>query len=350
MLKIISKNFTSVKQSCSKAKKCFLDRIRSFFVPIWKKFSKKFPRLSKILKNQTLWKTISLIFSAIIIFYAGKFSAEFVFKKQFTETEAVNFIQENPEIVSYSTFIMMLLMLLFFGVFGKAIWSVGAFYSFIIIVMFINSEKIASRNTPFLPEDLMMASEAGSLSDMVNWGNLTLALGNVALILFVCFILTRFTKKIPRYKPSRKLKYLFQVTIIVFSVASLIHHTNYLRTQLSGKGTTVEVDWLKAKIDFTNSKFNYDSNGYIVSTISALQANVINKPENYSKETINKIVEKYSKLADSSNKNKKSISDEKINIVYIMSESFVDPEKIKSVYNYGEKDPIPYTHQCLYAP
>ena len=56
-----------------------------------------------------------------------------------------------------------------------------------------------------------------------------------------------------------------------------------------------------------------------------------------------KIVQKYKKIAEEKNKNRKKLSDEKVNVVYVMSESFIDPKLGKHLYDYGNKEPIPYT-------
>lgn len=359
MLKLIFAKFQSVKKFFSKKKKqvkklkkAASKKILRTFKPFWKKFENNFPRaaknLAKILKSKLFWKNFNLLFGLFALFVAGSFGAEFVFIKQFETVEkATTFMLERPEITAYSSFITLILIFFFFGFVGNTTWTIGLFYSFLTIVMFINDEKLASRNTPFLPEDLAMASEANSLGDMVNWEKLFATAWSIVAILLVCFIIDKILRKIPHYKFQKRYKILAQILIVAASWTNLMYHTDFLRTQISGRETTVRVDWLDSTIDFTNPKHNYMANGYIVSTISAFQANVITPPEDYSKEAVSKIIEKYSKLAEAENSAKKSIKDEKINIVYIMSESFVDPEKIKAVYDYGAIDPIPFTHSLM---
>jgi phosphoglycerol transferase MdoB-like AlkP superfamily enzyme len=339
--------FSKVKKQISKKKKAFSNKICKISNPLLQKISKKFPRTAKFIKKQTNWKNFNLLFGVFAIFVAGTFAAQFVFLKQFPGEETSKFMLEHPEITAYSSFIMLILMVLIFGIVGNVTWSIGIFYSLIIAIMFINGEKLASRDVPFMPEDLAMASEANSLSDMVNWGKLFSALTTIAVILIACFFINKWLKKVPHYKFSKRYKYLAQILIVAANWASLMYHTDFLRTKLSGQGTTVRVEWLDSVVDFTNQKYNYQTNGYIISTITAFQSSVINQPKGYSKEAVSKIIEKYSKLAQQHNSEKTSIQDEKVNIVYIMSESFVDPEKIKHIYNYGEKDPIPFTHSIL---
>ena len=70
--------------------------------------------------------------------------------------------------------------------------SGGDMVAEIVAIMFINGEKLASRDAPFMPEDLAMASEANSLSDMVNWGKLFSALTTIAVILIACFFINKW--------------------------------------------------------------------------------------------------------------------------------------------------------------
>lgn len=348
MKKSISDKSQSIKTKILDFKKSFSQKISKTTAPVRKTLSKKFPRTTKHIKKQINWKNLNLIIGFFLLFMAGTFATEFIFIKQFGNTEkATAFMLEHPEITAYSTFITLILMFLVFGIVGNSIWSIGVFYSLITAIMFINSEKIASRNVPFMPEDLAMTTEANSLTSMVNWSNLFSSLLNISVILLICFFINKYAQKTPHYKFPKHSKYLMQFLIVIASFTSLMYNTNFLRNELSGKGTTVRVDWLDSTIDFTNPKYNYDTNGYIVSTIASFQSSVINQPKNYSKETISKIIKKYSKIAEQENSKKTSLEDEKINIIYVMSESFVDPEKIKQTYDYGKKDPIPFTRQIM---
>ncbi len=343
-----NKSFAKINLFFASIKKSVASFRRKFLKPFWQKFSEKLPRTSRFLTSRTNLKNLMFILKFGAIILAGIVSVWYIFGKQYG-AESAEFIRLHPEITGYSTLIMIFVAFLFFGIIGNVVWSIGALFSIITVVMFINEEKMRSRNTPFMIEDLSMTSEAGSLTDMINWTNLFWALFTIAAILVVCFFINKLLKKIPHHKFSKKYKYLAQIIIVTSSITLLSYHTDFLRTKLSDQGkTTVRVDWLNSTIDFTNPAYNYLENGYIVGTISALQSNAQKKPEGYSKAKIQEIVEKYTKLANQENKNRQNnISDKKVNIVFIMSESFADPAKIKHIYNYGNTDPIPYTRSIM---
>ena len=206
---------------------------------------------------------------------------------------------------------------------------------------------MASRNTPFLPEDLAMSSEAGGLASMINLERFLNMLFTIAVIIIITIIVNKISKKIWHFKFSRKQKiaiFIPQIALILICAHFLNLHTLEIRN-LSGKGTFIKVENLETSIDFTDQAYNYRTNGFILATISNLQTKTQKQPEGYSKEAVQKIVQKYQKIAEENNKNRKKLSDEKVNVIYVMSESFIDPKLGKHLYDYGNKEPITYTQE-----
>jgi phosphoglycerol transferase MdoB-like AlkP superfamily enzyme len=313
----------------------------------WRKFAKKFPLTSRAIRKVIRSQNASLIFLGGFLLLAGIFSATYVFWWQFGSLEnAQVFIAEHPEIYGYSVLIMLIITALLFGVVGKTFLAAGVLYSLLTVVMFINAEKIKSRNVPFLPDDLAMAGEAGSLGEMVDMSAVLSVLGLIILFIVVSLILHRIFRKIPVYKVPKRAKWLFRILIVAGSATLLSYNTSFLRTELYGKGTTVRVDWLDSTIDFTNPAYNYKTNGFIVGTITGFQSKVQEAPKNYSKEKIDQITQKYTKLANAENQTREN-SSEKVNVIYVMSESFIDPAKIKPFYDYGDRDPIPFVRNLM---
>lgn len=301
-------------------------------------------KIKKVIKT----KRFFVIFSALCIFWFGKFATTYVFSWQYNSwNEAYSFQKNSPEIAAFSAFIMIWLAVLFVGIFRNWRIGLGALYSLITIIMYINAEKMASRNTPFMPEDLAMSSEAGGLTSMINPQRFFSMIFALLIIFAITFFANKISKKIWNFKVSKRYLAILQILLIISSSTILFYHTEYIRTQLTDKGTTVKVDWLKTEIDFTNPTWNYKVNGFILGTVSNLQSKTQKQPENYSKAEISKIVEKYKKIAQEQNKEKFSAGDEKVNIVYVMSESFIDPSLAKHLYNYGEADPILETRNIM---
>ena len=272
----------------------------------------------------------------------------YILNLQFGGWEKANeFLSKNPKIAEYSQIITILISFLFVGIFRNWRISMGVLFSLATIVMYINTEKMASRNTPFLPEDLAMSGEAGGLASMINLERFLNMLFTIAVIIIITIIVNKISKKIWHFKFSRKQKiaiFISQIALILICAHFLNLHTLEIRN-LSGKGTFIKVENLETSIDFTDQAYNYRTNGFILATISNLQTKTQKQPEGYSKEAVQKIVQKYQKIAEENNKNRKKLSDEKVNVVYVMSESFIDPKLGKHLYDYGNKEPIPYTQE-----
>ena len=324
---------------------------KKHFKEIFKKYlSKKSQenaiKYAKIGKKIIQSKVTFLIFSTICIYLLGAFLTKYILNLQFGGWEKANeFLSKNPKIAEFSQIITILVSFLFVGIFRNWRISTSILFSLATIVMYINTEKMASRNTPFLPEDLVMSGEAGGLASMINFGRFSDMLFMIAVIIIITIIANKISKKIWHFEFSKKQKiaiFILQTALILICVHFLNLHTLEIRN-LSGKGTFIKVENLETSIDFTDQAYNYQTNGFILATISNLQTKTQIQPEGYSKEAVQKIVQKYKKIAEEKNKNREKLSDEKVNVVYVMSESFIDPKLGKHLYDYGNKEPIPYT-------
>lgn len=326
---------------------------KKFFKEIFKKYlskksQKNVRKYAKNGKKIIQSKATFLIFSTICIYLLGTFLAKYILNLQFGGWEKANeFLSKNPKIAEYSQIITILVSFLFVGIFRNWRISMGILFSLATIVMYINTEKMASRNTPFLPEDLAMSGEAGGLASMINLERFLNMLFTIAIIIIITIIVNKISKKIWHFKFSKKQKiaiFIPQIALILICAHFLNLHTLEIRN-LSGKGTFIKVENLETSIDFTDQAYNYRTNGFILATISNLQTKTQKQTEGYSKEAVQKIVQKYQKIAEENNKNRKKLSDEKVNVVYVMSESFIDPKLGKHLYDYGNKEPIPYTQE-----
>ena len=326
---------------------------KKYFKEIFKKYlskksQKNVIKYAKISKKIIQSKATFLTFSTICIYLLGTFLAKYILNLQFGGWEKANeLLLKNPKIAEYSKIVIILVSFLFVGIFRNWRISMGILFSLATIVMYINTEKMASRDTPFLPEDLAMSGEAGGLASMINLERFLNMLFTIAVIIIITIIVNKISKKIWHFKFSRKQKiaiFIPQIALILICAHFLNLHTLEIRN-LSGKGTFIKVENLETSIDFTDQAYNYRTNGFILATISNLQTKTQKQPEGYSKEAVQKIVQKYQKIAEENNKNRKKLSDEKVNVIYVMSESFIDPNLGKHLYDYGNKEPIPYTQE-----
>ena len=315
-----------------------------------KKTQQKIKENLQIGKKIVQSKAFFVGFSVICVYLLGVFLTKYILSLQFGGWEkAETFFSENKEIAAFSATVTILLSFLFVGIFRNWRIAIGILYSFATIIMYINTEKMASRNTPFLPEDLAMSSEADGLASMINFDRFSNMIFTVGFIIIITIITNKISKKIWNFKLSKKRKlviFIPQIVLVLTCFYLLDLHTLEIRN-LSGKGTFIKVEKLKTSVDLTDQAYNYQTNGYILGTISNLQEKTQKEPEGYSKEAIQKIIKKYQTIAEERNKDRNKLNDEKVNVVYVMSESFIDPALAKHIYDYGNKEPIPYTKKIL---
>ena len=271
---------------------------KKYFKEIFKKYlseksQKNVIKYAKIGKKIIQSKATFLIFSTICIYLLGTFLAKYILNLQFGDWEKANeFLSKNPKIAEYSQIITILVSFLFVGIFRNWRISMGILFSFATVVMYINTEKMASRNTPFLPEDLAMSGEAGGLASMINLERFLNMLFTIVVIIIITIIINKISKKIWHFKFSRKQKiaiFIPQIALILICAHFLNLHTLEIRN-LSGKGTFIKVENLETSIDFTDQAYNYRTNGFILATISNLQTKTQKQPEDYSKKLLKKII------------------------------------------------------------
>ena len=265
---------------------------------------------------------------------------------QYQELSAItDFLFTKPEIIAYSTVTMLTLTVLVISIIGNWPLSIVIIFRILTGVMYANAEKVDSRNTPLLPEDFLMAGEASALFSMIRVQLLAVAIILIIFFMVTSILLSKKIKQKYKFKFSKKYTRVLRLFLILASSAGLVYHTDFLRNQFVGN--YMKVESLKTEINAYNQEENYRINGFVIGTIFNLQAKKMSEPENYSKNEVMKIVDKYTKIAEENNKNRQDLSQEKINIVYIMSESFIDPELARSLADYGAEDPIPYTRSLM---
>lgn len=80
-------------------------------------------------------------------------------------------------------------------------------------------------------------------------------------------------------------------------------------------------------MDSLQPKMNYYNTGFIGGFLYNLKVEAMDQPKGYSKEAISEITQKYQKLAEA----KTLPSNEQPNIVFVMSESFSNPDHLKGL-------------------
>lgn len=259
--------------------------------------------------------------------------------------EASNLVWLQKKIFAIDCVIMVMISLVLIGILGNAIIAQHILVATTIIIMFINEAKFHSRGAPLLPEDFLMTGNAGNLADMVNLGVLAFNLLAAITVIAIGFLLSRWAKA--HFKP-RKLSLGHEASKrVAFVMVGILGLYAIATTIMSNGSNEQKVPYLNTTLINWNQQLNYDVNTFIIGFIYNIRSSEMKEPEGYNQQKIEEIVKKYKVIAEKENVDKYSISDQKIDLIYIMNESFSDPTDLTDDYPFSGGDPIPYTRSTM---
>ena len=224
--------------------------------------------------------------------------------------------------------------------FGTAITAFGV----------ANSIKIQLRNEPIIPADFTFISggDAGNIASFIpdnsqqfveNAVTVVIWIIAICLLLFLldrrkCFIYCSWRK--PFASAKNTVGTFSRALAAVVSVVILASYATNL-----GTGGSWSNMWA-AKQGYTPTLFDAAedarNNGPATTFLSLTKAPTMDKPECYSKQKMQAISKKYSKLANSINKSRtQQLTDS--TVIMILSETFADPTRLPDIT--FDEDPIP---------
>ncbi|WP_442896357.1 LTA synthase family protein [Enterococcus sp. BWB1-3] len=216
--------------------------------------------------------------------------------------------------------------LLFLVALSGSIGFGSLLYVIIIGVLgFADYQKMFYRLEPIYPDDLKMITEFGLLREMIGTVLFVVIIGIslAGLGLFGWAIYKSFSKP--------KKTQIIRGALLICSVGLMFYFSDFNNpNNLLRKAYNRSAFWIPY-----SQKMNYYNTGFIGGFLYNLKVTAMEEPENYSKETIEEIVETYT--AEAEKKNQEAV-EEKPNIIFIMSESFSDPLALEGIT--ADKNPL----------
>jgi len=232
----------------------------------------------------------------------------------------VLYMFERPSLFLFNTLIIMLTVSV--ALFFKREIFVYTVISMIWLIFgIVNFVTLNFRVTPFSAVDITLLESAISVSGHY-LSAMNVAMILVAVILVLVSMIYLF-KKAPKHKHTTQKKIVFSgiaVALVAFSIF-------FLRTQ-SHSVQALETN-------YTNISEAYENYGFVYCFTNSIIDTGITKPEDYSEERVNEILEGLGETEKGSG--------EKPNIIFIQLESFFDVDTLKSLKL--SKDAIPNFHQ-----
>ena len=286
-----------------------------------------------------------VVFRAILTIFSSLALTFFIFKVynvEFSDWQFKWFFEpEKNRIFLFSWLIILLLNLVFLGLFGNLILASGSLGILAIVWLFINQVKIASRHTPFLPEDLFLAGEAGEMTAVIDdnqkWFLIT-SIVLIGMIIGCSLILKRLISRFP--KPSRRVRLVSGLALVIVGCFGLVQVTQAIKNPAKIKDRD---NFIGNDLIAWNQYDNFYFNGPVIGFVYNIGKINLPQPTDYSKEKIAQIVKHYQTTADSYNQQHqtKPISQYPINVAMVLSESMVLPTQVADIYPLNH-NPMPW--------
>lgn len=234
-------------------------------------------------------------------------------------------------------------------------WVASAIFGTVMTVFAVaNHIKIESRNEPVIPADLnfITGGNAGELTSFIPNSGQALVDGAVAGV--ICFVAICIVMQFLDGRNAVIPCHWLHPFTSVKNFAGTI--TRILAAALS-TALVFSFVWGLGADDSWATKFAHNlsdrpqpwnpiadatSNGPAINFLQLAHTKIMDKPEDYSEETMTKIAKKYSKEADSINQSRTTnLTDN--TVIMVLSETFSDPTRVPGV-SFAE-DPIPNIRQ-----
>lgn len=246
-----------------------------------------------------------------------------------------NWVYERYGQYMLSLLFIYMIYVFVYSLLGRIFLSVTITSLVLIIFGIVNHFKIIFRGDPFYPSDFTQITQMQSVIPMVmeyfSWWNIFLVIVGIVLLVYLVIYIR---EHIPVIKPH----IITRIILICGSTFMVYAYSNYPNTFMSNvlqKYGVTFVAW--------NQNVNYGDNGFVLGFVSNLDTTVIEKPEEYSKETMIQISNNIKKQYESNVGKKEKI--EKPNIIFFMSEAFWDPTKLVNL-SFSE-DPLANLHHYI---
>lgn len=235
--------------------------------------------------------------------------------------------------------LLYLMLLMLFNRFWTAsivILAVG------IIVAAIEHFKVEIRYEAILPADLgFLGSNTGNMLTFIPAGahvTILVALGAFAVLLALILVLRHFDGRKGRMIRTDNLSLnltsrliLLLLPILVFALYCMhVSTTDSLANKFSRALGDTPSMW--------DSVYDAQRNGPLVAFTRQLDPKIMDKPDDYSEETMKKVAARYQKKAETINASRtNNLTDS--TVVYVLSESFSDPSRVPGLKT--NKDSMP---------
>lgn len=217
------------------------------------------------------------------------------------------------------TFVLLLIDLLLITFSGSFLYGNLVYLIVMTVAPIVNFYKMKYRMEPLYPEDVKMIFEFGMFKDIVGLPLM------IVIIVISLSLVGLLGYSFYRTRKQNRIMLVVRASFAALSLISLLYVGQFNRPNNQFKKAYSRTSlWIPY-----SQKMNYYNVGFVGGFLYNLAVDPMERPEGYTNKKVDTIVDKYNSLA--MEKNKKKNLDEKPHIIYVMSESFSDPNRLKGV-------------------
>lgn len=311
-----------------------------------KRAAKKTVRRERHKWTMPIWLRIS----ASVLLIAGLsivFTWYILWRSNLCDAQVTNeFIGEKPRVFTYSCLIIFSLMASLAAVTWRPFLSIGISFAAFSVLSYIQMEKYRIRGIPLLPEDFLLAGNAGEVAQFADEDSIRRLVFGVIFILVGSALLEHCARRVlgrNTHKGAWWERYSL-IPHMTFALVSLAMLAMVVTPVIQRKN----MEWIadEAELVEWDQTQNYEQNGFILGFTYNLGRLEIAKPEDYSENRMREIAEKYRALraADTERVPLTEIAD---NVVVVLDETFYDPALLTKYYRQNGGDVTPNLHRIF---
>ncbi|MDN6639952.1 MAG: LTA synthase family protein [Tetragenococcus sp.] len=215
-----------------------------------------------------------------------------------------------------ASLVLLVLFLFLASLAGSLIVGASLYSLFIAVIGFATYMKMSFRQEPVYPDDLTMITQLGFFKEVLGTGLFLfihiLMIGVIGLFIYQLFRSFFLSKN----------KQILRVITLCLSSLGLVYISHFNdETNLLRRAYNQSALWIPY-----SQEMNYYNTGFVGGFLYNLRVDAMEEPTGYSKEAIEDITEKYQQEVEPA-----TTEEEQPNIVYVMSESFSNPEHLQGL-------------------
>lgn len=276
------------------------------------------------IKNSCFTIAILLLAQSILLY----------FQCQFDVRDVVYYTQHYWHNYAFNMILLYVLYVALCVIVNRRIYAYFLFLSATLLFSVANYLKLHYRSEPLLPSDFSMISQIHHILHMMNQVHMIAIIGVIILLIATFVALTRFKSK-PAFTVKQRLLLSILLCLIFASFFNSNHDKNPYKFIATAFGITNS---------YWDLNEDYRSNGPLAGFIKNLDIQVMEEiPENYSYEAVRDLVDKYKEKSAEMNVEREPLEDH--TVIFVLSESFIDPDRIPGLQL--SADPIPFIRYLL---